>query len=97
VKGLDVPALLDVTFIKIDKPSDIISAILPVIFNLAVAWWLLGSSLLIRRAYPESASIPNYSPSPKEKTAPESEPSKPPGMSAMEAAETKLAALVGKR
>ena len=53
LKDLDVLALMDVTVIKGDNSDDIISTALPVVFNLALDWWLLGGSFLIRRAYPE--------------------------------------------
>jgi hypothetical protein len=96
LKDLDVPALMDTTIIKGDNLDDIISTALPVLFNLAVAWWLLGSSFLTRRAYPESAKISDYFTSLKEPAAPASQPAQTQALTDLEVAEKKLAALVGK-
>ena len=49
----DVPAVLDVPTILNGDKVEILSTLLPVMFNLAVGWWLIGGGLLIRRAYPE--------------------------------------------
>ena len=96
LKDLDVPALMDTTVIKGDNPDDIISTALPVVFNLAVAWWLLGGSFLIRRAYPEPSRISDRFPSLAEPTAPASKPVQTQALTDLEAAEKKLEALVGK-
>lgn len=96
LKDLDVPALMDTTVIKGDNPDDIISTALPVVFNLAVAWWLLGGSFLIRRAYPEPSRISDRFPSLAEPTAPASQPVQTQALTDLEAAEKKLEALVGK-
>ena len=45
-----VTPMLDLGAIGTASKSDIINAILPIVFNLAVAWWLLGGGLLMRRA-----------------------------------------------
>ena len=37
-----VTPLLDFSAIETAAKSDLITAILPIVFNLAVAWWLLG-------------------------------------------------------
>ena len=47
-----VTPMLDLGAIETAGKSDLITAILPIFFNLAVAWWLLGGGSLIRRAYP---------------------------------------------
>src|ERR1700761_6504914 len=57
LEDLDTPALLDVTIIRVERLSDIANAILPVLFNLIVAWWLLGNRFLTKRAYPETSRI----------------------------------------
>ena len=95
LKDLDTPALLDVTVIKIEKTSDIVSAILPVIFNLMVAWWLLGSSFLTKRAYPGTSRILDHLQSPSDHVVPVSKPPQSRGLTDMEAAEEKLAVLIG--
>jgi hypothetical protein len=37
--------------------NDVLNAILPIAFNLLVAWWLLGGGWLARRAYPDAPKI----------------------------------------
>lgn len=96
LKDLDVQTLMDLPTLKNDSLEDIITAILPVMFNLAVAWWLLGSKMLIRRAYAESPRISEQFHSQPERVAPVSKPDQPQGLTDMETAEKKLAALVGK-
>ena len=61
-----VTPLLDFGAIETADKSDLITAILPIVFNLAVAWWLLGGGLLIRRAYPETPGISSASPAQRE-------------------------------
>lgn len=77
--------------------GDIVNGILPVVFNLAIAWWLLGGGLLVRRAYPESRKNREPGPSRTEAaaTAPATE-SAPVDLPDMDRAEKKLAALVEK-
>jgi hypothetical protein len=96
LKDLDTPALLDVTIIKVEKLSDIVSAVLPVIFNLAVAWWLLGSRFLTKRAYPKTSQSLDHLYSLSEHAVPVSKPHQTQGLTDMEAAEEILAVLVGK-
>jgi hypothetical protein len=96
LKDLDTPALLDVTVIKVEKTGDFVSAVLPVIFNLTVAWWLLGSNFLTMRAYPATSQSLNHLRSPSEHKMPVSEPHQTRRLTGMEAAEEKLAVLVGK-
>jgi len=96
LKDLDTPALLDVTIIRVEKLSDIVTAVLPVIFNLTVAWWLLGSRFLTKRAYPETLRTLDHSQSPAEHVVKVSNPKQSQGVTDMEAAEEKLAVLVGK-
>ena len=89
-------ALLDFSAIQTANAGDIITAILPIVFNLVVAWWLLGGRLLIRRAYPETSRISPYSPAPKEGASSTTKPAQSQGMPDMEIADKKLAALVEK-
>ena len=91
-----VTPLLDFSAIETADKSDLITAILPIVFNLAVAWWLLGGGRLIRRAYPETPGIPSASPAQRE-TAMSTTPSpSPQRMTDLEAADKKLSTLVEK-
>ncbi|MGB7770100.1 MAG: hypothetical protein WBN22_14790, partial [Verrucomicrobiia bacterium] len=92
-----VPPLLDFGAIETADKSDIVNAILPVVFNLAVAWWLLGGGLLVRRAYPETSRISTDFMTQGEKAALAARSAPPQGTPGMDAAEKKLAALVEKR
>jgi hypothetical protein len=94
LKDLNVPALMDLTIIKGDNMNDIFSAALSVVFNLAVAWWLLGSRSLTLRAYPVISKILDCSGSPVEQVSPASRPSPAPELTDIESAEKKLAALL---
>ena len=94
LKDLDVPAFTDVTILKGDDANDVISTLLPVVFNLAVGWWLLGCTVLARRAYPESSRVSDLCPPPKAPSVPVAAP--PPSLTDLAPAEKKLAALVGK-
>ncbi len=94
LKDLDVPALMDLTIIRGDNLNDVFSAVLSVVFNLAVAWWLLGSRSLILRAYPVISKILDFSLSAAEQVSSASRPSPPSGLTDIESAEKKLAALV---
>lgn len=96
LKDLDVPAFMDLTVLKGDNLDDVISTLLPVIFNLAVGWWLFRNKFLARWAYPESSKLSDrFRPLP-EPAAPTSTPAQPPSLTDLEVAEEKLAALVGK-
>ena len=96
LKDLDTPALLDVTIIRVEKSSDIINAVLPVLFNLTVAWWLLGNRFLTNRAYPESSRILEHLRSPSGQVTPVHKTQQFEDLTQMEAAEKKLAVLIGK-
>ena len=80
--------------IESPEKMDIVYALLPVVFEFIIGWWLLGGGLLVRRAYPETAKVSeNFlgqpaRPSPSPGTAPFAEPA------GMDNAEKKLAALV---
>jgi hypothetical protein len=89
-------ALLDFSAIQTANAGDIITAILPIAFNLLVAWWLLGGRWLIRRAYPETSRISPYSPAPKEGALSTAVPAQSQRTPDMEVADKKLAALVEK-
>jgi hypothetical protein len=92
-----VTPLLDFGAIENASKSDIITTILPIVFNLAIAWWLLGGGLLMRRAYPEAPKIldrfPSQSPQAKPVTP---APAPAPELANIDEAEKKLAALVEK-
>lgn len=102
-----VMPLLDIELIENSDKTDLIDGLMPVVFNLAVGWWLLGGGL-VRRAYPEPRGAksarpsenPASSPSAREKrdfTAPgRPGPFQSLEVSGMEQAEHKLAALVDK-
>jgi hypothetical protein len=91
-----VPQLLDLGAIETAAKSDILTAVLPIVFNLAVGWWLIGGGLLIRRAYPESARFARYAPTQEENAAPAIKPGGSQGMADLNAAEKKLESLVEK-
>jgi len=93
--------MLDLELIENPDKNDIINGLMPIVFNLAVAWWLLGGGLA-RRAYPES-KISESKISISEPAQPRSESAAPrpsqvasPELTGMERAEQKLAALVEK-
>jgi hypothetical protein len=91
-----VTPLLDFSAIETADKSDLITTILPIVFNLAVAWWLLGGGLLIRRAYPETPVIPSLSPAQREEAMSTTTSTLPQRTTEMESANKKLAALVEK-
>ncbi|HEX3628045.1 MAG TPA: hypothetical protein VH280_21755 [Verrucomicrobiae bacterium] len=93
-----VMPLLDLELIENPDKTDIINTLMPVVFNLAVAWWLLGGGLA-RRAYPEPKT--SDSAHPAERREPATIPTRTaqmasPQLTGMERAEQKLAALVDK-
>jgi hypothetical protein len=91
-----VTPLLDLSAIETASKSDIINAIPPIVFNLAVAWWLLGGGLLMRRAYPEAPKSLNHSP-PQTKPATATSGLTPsPALTNMDRAEKRLVSLVEK-
>ena len=91
-----IPPLLDLGAIETAAKSDIITALLPIAFNLLVAWWLLGSGWLVRRAYPEASGISAHFPRQGEGIAAVAKSVQPQGTKDMDAADKKLAVLVEK-
>ena len=94
----DVPPLLQLLTMAGYTKTDIISAALPVAFNLAVCWWLIGNKFLIRRAYPEKSNssdrgLAHLSTGPAE---PPSMVPQSPEPSGVDAAEKRLASLLKK-
>jgi hypothetical protein len=87
-----VMPMLDVEAIKNADKVEIINAILPIVFNFAVAWWLLGGGLLMWRAYPETPKISGRSHAERETPVIHSPPAQE--VPDMDSAEKKLAALV---
>ena len=88
--------MLDLGAIETAGKGDILNAILPVVFNLAIAWWLIGGGLLVRRAYPEAPRILDDSHSRPERGVSESKSIPSRSAADVETAEKKLASLVGK-
>jgi hypothetical protein len=91
-----VPPLLDLGAIETASKSDLITTILPIVFNLVVAWWLLGGGLLVRRAYPEASRISPHPNAQGERAVPATKPAPSQGTTDLEAADKKLASLVEK-
>jgi hypothetical protein len=91
-----VPPLLDFGAIETAARSDIVTAILPIAFNLTIAWWLLDGRWLIRRAYPDAPTISAHSSTQAEGTAAANAPAPSPRSTDLETADKKLAALVEK-
>lgn len=91
-----VTPLLDLGAIETAGTGDILNAILPIVFNLAVAWWLLGGRWLVRRAYPETLRSSDNPHSHVERETPESGSTPPHELADMDRAEKKLAPLVEK-
>ncbi len=91
-----MPPLLDLGAVETAGTVVIVNTILPIVFNLAIAWWLISGGLLVRRAYPESAKIPPHPHAQEEGAAPMAKPAQSQGLADMETAEKKLASLVGK-
>ena len=91
-----VTPLLDLGAIETAGTGDILNAILPIAFNLAIAWWLLGSRWLVRRAYPETSKASDNSHSRVDRETPESRSIPPHELADMDRAEKKLAPLVEK-
>lgn len=91
-----VPPLLDFGALETAARGDIITALLPIAFDLAVGWWLLDGRWLIRRAYPESTNTAAPSPTHREEMPPANMSTPPRGTADADAADKKLAALVEK-
>jgi len=91
-----VMPMLDLELIENPDKSDVINGLMPVVFNLAIAWWLLGGGLA-RRACPEpKTSEPARPPERREPAPAQPAQSQSPELTGMERAEQKLAALVDK-
>lgn len=84
--------LLDLEAIETASRDDIINAILPVVFNLVVAGWLLSGWLLVRWAYPEATKISAAA----KPVTPTPESARSPELTDAERTEKRLAALVEK-
>jgi hypothetical protein len=91
-----VSPVLDLEAIENAGKSDIINAILPIAFNLLVAWWLLGGGLLMRRAYPDGSRIQDHSQPQAERTTPAANSAQSQELTDMDRAEKRLASLVEK-
>jgi hypothetical protein len=91
-----VSPLLNLETIENADRSDIVNAILPIAFNLVVAWWLLGGGFLMRRAYPDAPKTPERSHPQAERTTPSADSTQPQGLTDMDRVEKRLAPLVEK-
>jgi hypothetical protein len=91
-----VSPLLDLETIESADKSDLVNAVLPIAFNLLVAWWLIGGGLLIRRAYPELPKVSDNSHSQEERGMPVTSSTRSQGLTDMDKAEKKLASLLEK-
>jgi len=91
-----VTPLLDLGAIETASKSDIINAILRIVFDLLDAWWLLGGSALVRRAYPEALKNSERPRSQAAQESPATHSTRSQELTGMDQAEKKLAALVEK-
>lgn len=82
--------------IESPEKMDIVYALLPVVFEFIVGWWLLGGGLLVRRAYPETARVSENFPGQPTRPVPSPGPAPVAEPAGMDNAEKKLAALVEK-
>ncbi|HEV2455944.1 MAG TPA: hypothetical protein VGY98_16895 [Verrucomicrobiae bacterium] len=88
--------MLDLELIENPDKSDIINGLMPVVFNVAIGWWLLGGGL-VRRAYPEPKTSEPARPREQHEPASDKPAQVPaPALTGMEQAEKKLAALIDK-
>ncbi len=103
--GLNALAqMLGSDIINSPEKMDIVYALLPVVFDLIIGWWLLGGGLLVRRAYPgtsagtsaETSRTSENFPSPPHRPASSPGPASSPEPAGLDQAEKKLAALVEK-
>ena len=103
--GLNALAqMLGSDIINSPEKMDIVYALLPVVFDLIIGWWLLGGGLLVRRAYPgisagtsaETSRPSENFPSPPNRPASSPGPASSPEPAGLDQAEKKLAALVEK-
>jgi hypothetical protein len=91
-----ITQLLGSDIIENPDKTDVINGLLPIVFDLAVGWWLLGGGFLIRRAYPETLKASENLPAQIKQTTPSPESAPSPELTGMEQAEKKLTALVEK-
>lgn len=96
LNDLNVPALMNLQMLKGDQISDILTAILPVVFNLAIAWWLISGKLLIRRAYSETTKINGRFDVAAERSVPAPKSAQSHELTNMELADKKLEAFLTK-
>jgi hypothetical protein len=90
----DAPIVMNVPTLMGEEKSDIVAEVLPVVFNLVVACWLLRSSMLIRWAYPEAPKIQEHFHPAAERAA--AAQTAQPQVKDLDAAEKKLASLLAK-
>ena len=76
--------------------TDLINDLLPIVFDLAVASWLLAGGFLVRMAYSDAPKISGNPPIGAKQPEPTQESAPAPGLTDMDRAEKKLAALVEK-
>ena len=95
LKDLVVQTFLALAQTRGTPGFNIATNILPVVFTLTVALWLLRGNGLIRLAYPEPGKTsPPATPAPHAGGA---EPAPAPNLSEMQSADQKLAALVARK
>ncbi len=86
--------MLDLDIIENPDKTDLFNDLMPAVFNLVIAGWLIHGKLLIRWAYPETTKAA-LAPAPKQPAAPP-ELVPPSASTRMDQAEARLAALVEK-
>jgi hypothetical protein len=91
----DAPIVMNVPNLMGEEKSDIVAEVLPVVFNLVVACWLLRSSMLIRWAYPETPKIQEHFHPTAERASSSAQTAQPQARD-LDAAEKKLASLLAK-
>ena len=91
-----VSPILDLETLQTTGKADILNALIPIAFNLLVAWWLLGGGLLMRRAYPETSRMLSQFPSPPGPKSPAPGSVASQELTDQDRTEQKLAALVEK-
>ena len=91
-----VTPMLDLGAVESASKGDIVNAVLPIVFNLTIAWWLLGGGLLMRRAYPDAPKASDHPPSQAEPVTASPNPARAQELTDMDRAEKKLASLVEK-
>lgn len=91
-----MPLLLDLGAIETASKNDVLNVVLPIAFNLLVAWWLLGGGWLARRAYPGAPRISDHSHPQAERGTPAANPTSAQALTDMDRTEKRLASLVEK-